>query len=1172
MKHAIISILLAFGFTTCWAQASTNSAVTDAKSAAAVAAKLMQNKGYELNADGSVKLDASGNPIATKAWGPQSQLDYVKSVMGIQGVENVAEPGRGMRAGANVSVENKVLVSCAATSGSQFSTAGVAFVFQSCSVGSTGEVRSLQLRACANGLQGGACARDSDFSDTITLQNGSYSTSNGVRYGLGCNAAGQCYVQVRASTGVAGSAEDITKAAAARVQNSGDSDYSTGLKSLVLDASKGYAKKLEDTASDVYSCYERSRLSVERGGPPIRCDGEALAALDSTPVSNGAQCSAAPVCLQEATVQNAPVTRSCVRSFPLTTKVSRTEFTRTLTCEEQGGANSCDRPSNAPENWSDPRKGMTLVGDEQVCVQGDAQACQAQARRFYYVDERPEAVQALSVEASPSPLSAERPQCESPLVTTCEGEWFGRVLSGDECTAQVDIDPSVPGDIDVIPLDFRAKAGCGVCLKPVASATCYGEPSEDNPADTCATSELAGCSLVETRNAATTQDGNAGLVISQEEVYSCRNESKVCVQYAAAPAGCNGTQAKTFGLDTPTANKDTTSGSFGNAIAQSAVLNGIAKGLQESNDVNFPKIFNGEALVCSRPTGGLGTILSKNCCRTDLQRPKKGNLIQRGCSEKEVKLAAARRANVTVFIEEWCSKKLSFPSRCLRRSELYCAFQGTLARIVQLQGRAQLARIAASGLGASLSKKQVSFGYYSESDEGGWTAPEDINGVKAAMWQFPKYCRTPEAMAARFAAVPDSLECPSSLELWVAACDNPAGCGALPSSPADGALGWALQAVNPLKNVTTAVSRYSVVTGSCNPNTEQCTYEVAAWPAGQGGKVTVSRDVAFPLYTNQLPTDSIAITPNLGNAADLMYRAYSLPGSATSLPAAVRIDFSTDGGQTWATHQVPTTLGASEYSVTGTDIKITGACQLESNVCEYRMTGTTTVTQKPWGNRRNVDCSGFTPGQIGALDFGQMDLSEWINEVMTKSQIANLATGEGRANAVELIKAQVRQQASTPTDQTATTVASGLRPGSSPVAIATPSEGYGPFTATLRVTGRYPYKPEEPDSGDLVTQVDVNWGDCSPVEQLPGITSVNGLPAHGFEGKHKYQAPNADQHYSCGVGREDSVTHKVTVKLYTRQGVYTHTLNIINAWNAVGGNSNGNLAATTQESKKTLGK
>src|SRR5690606_11639422 len=183
----------------------------------------------------------------------------------------------------------------------------------------------------------------------------------------------------------------------------------------------------------------------------------------------------------------------------------------------------------------------------------------------------------------------------------------------------------------------------------------------------------------------------------------------------------------------------------------------------------------------------------------------------------------------------------------------------------------------------------------------------------------------------------------------------------------------------------------------------------------------VTRDVSWPLYAEQdamteLDAGGVVSTKvyddanpwaprgngqisQINNVSDLMFRTWSVTGMSDgkTLPATIRIDYSENGGQAWRTAQVPTTNNNQDFLFPGTDIRLTGRCDALTNLCAFRVTGTLTIEAKPWGSAKRPDCTGFTGGQLSAMDFGKMDLSEWLAEVMDTAADATPAELAGAA-------------------------------------------------------------------------------------------------------------------------------------------------------------------------------
>jgi hypothetical protein len=342
-----------------------------------------------------------------------------------------------------------------------------------------------------------------------------------------------------------------------------------------------------------------------------------------------------------------------------------------------------------------------------------------------------------------------------------------------------------------------------------------------------------------------------------------------------------------------------------------------------------------------------------------------------------------------------------------------------------------------------------------------------------------------------------------------------------------------------------------VVTGACSPTTNKCDYTAAGWPVGIGGKLVVARDLTWPLFSNEQPsTNNVSAAQyQMNNIADLMFRGYSVPGMSGALPATVRLDFSRDGGQTWATHQLPTDLRAKEFTIPNSDVTVSGYCDTTTNLCGYRITGTTVVVGKPWGSAENPNCSGFTAGQLSAMDFGKMDLSEWLSTVLNKTS--------GNTNNTALVDQATKefQAYNSLYSSGGTVTATASAPQAANFARAVPAEGFGPFNVKLVVSGIWPEVTGDPAvDRDRVTRVDVNWGDCTITQSLSAIPATEGT---GFSGVHQFNGP--DTYWSClSLPTNTNVTHNVKLTVYTTlSGVQNRVVKVENAYATFpGGNKN----------------
>lgn len=1145
------------------AQVFDEAALAAARSAGASAAA-GGNSSFQIGPDGKPVLGPDGKPVMQQnsASSMADSLRMFQDMTGTRGVEQVSSPSQAARTGmVRVNLDQSFTFNCRLTApGRVFSLGSLAMRLSSCELEAPGSpaVKSVTLSVCDAPTRAGTCATDADYSKPLSLPAGQYTSFSGLSVGLGCNSVSECQVSVKGSYAVGGSDASLK----AQTQDiSAGSNFIGDLRKVVEDGT--YTQKMVEIGRPLADCAAANRDNTN--GQVTGCDEGATAVKVTAPSST---CNTTSQCLREA-VSVQRFERVCERHFPITERQTQQSFDKTLTCEMEVFSdgktptkNSCATPENP-----DPTAGYTKVGQtEPVCAVG-SDNCASKTHTEYWVDTN--SVTILREAGNPAAVGgACDTRVDSPTTfTTCDA-WFGRTLDAASCTGVfTDESTGLPSG-GGLGLDFTDRAGCGFCVKPTVGVSCY---ATNNPsaieiengadgADSCASMDLSACTFSSAQPMSFTSPG--GLVMAQREVYTCKTESRQCVEWSAAgsdPACLTSDIA--MGTDKMASYRPGNNETLNAALIAAATLNATAGGL-EGSDEKVPKLFSGSDMRCSRPAGGLGSILSRNCCRTDLERPKKGNIIRSGCSFDEAKLAAARRSSYATYIGEYCSKK--FLKKCLRYTQTYCVFDGILPRLVQEQGRGQLAQITASSVGDSVQRGSTAFNYL-DTESGKWSAPTTVNGVTVTAWQWPAYCATSEKAYQQLVNAPDSNPCPGVVSTWFAACDVPSGCGALPVSPEEGSLLWSLSEVNPLEQKTSAISRFAVVTGACSTSVGSCSYEIAAWPVGTGGRAVVTRDLTWPLFSETQQESPTSGKPSaqeyqLSNIGDLMFKGYSLQGAVGGAqPSTVRLDLSRDGGQTWATYNVATGQKSVEQTLVG-DVKVIGSCDAATNVCTFRATGTTTVSAKPWGWAGWPDCSGFTAGQLSVLDFSKMDLSEWLSTVMDKvnSGVSTAALAEQAATQFAEFNSLFQQ---------------GKVRATAPVganfARAVPAEGFGPFTVKLAVSGVWPEVTGDPAvDTNTVLGVDVDWGDCSDKETLLRVEATEG---NGFRGVHRYLGP-ADKNpdtgsyqHSCLASKyagnlERNLIHEVKLTIRTlKSGVQTRTLKVENAWARYPGATDNNV-------------
>lgn len=1142
-----------FSLTASAQQMPSSDAVANATTLGTAMANQMRGLALQRDSSGNAVVNANGSVATTQtsSQSQQSDLTYFKSMTGLDGVEQVANPGNGQTGLVNLSATQTFDLNCASTSSGTIRAAGgLSFKLQSC--GSL-PVQSISFAICDAPGHASTC-QASDYSQNVAVPVGAYVTVSGNQVGAGCNSSNVCRISVKTTASLGGN-DTTLKAQAPQVaaQSTVVSDLRTNNENGAITA------KTSEIGQGIVNCASQTQDSLNTSGTVSACGTDSTGHAATVTVTSGgtaaaAACSGPRTCLKEGTTtQN--FTRSCTRTFPLTERVTSYQY-QTAQCDMSSVTatdGTVTQTNSCVSGTADQRTGMSLIGStaKQCTVKAADGSCTTQTWTEYYASSNPAVTGTVDSPSAVAGACDTGPLSETSYTGYSGGTWFGRTLPDSECIVQTIDESTNAGTGTYIQLTNSDKAGCGVYTTPSVGVICYGQPSAQDDQDSCASMDLSSCTLTNSVPASMSS-GTSGIVTSQTETYSCQTQQTTCLQYSAGSgdAACLDTSGQTFGTDkSPTTTND--GSGLNAAIVAAAIIDGTSDGIDNNSDPTIPRIFTGDDMRCSRATGGIGQLTGRNCCRTDLQRPISGQLIRGGCDMDDVKLAAARRSNYTTFIGTYCSKRMRFPRKCLEETDTYCSFGGILPRLVQEQGRTQLAQMAASSIGANVQHAAVNYPYL-DSGNGKWSPAVMVNGVELHAWEWPSYCADPTSAANALQANPDAFECPGVVATFVAACDNGA-CGSLPQAPEYGAGAWSLIQVDPLKNNTTAVSRYAVVSGACSTTSGQCQYDAAAWPSGQGGKAVITRDINWPFYSNQAPTTTTAggSVNQISNVADLVFRPWSQSGMSDgkTMPSTIRVDYSTNGGQTWSAAQVPTSLNGADWEFPDSSgTKISGGCDLASNLCNYRVTGTTTITAKPWGGAQGPDCTGFTAGQLSAMDFGKMDLSEFLSSVMSKTNSALDATTLASSAATQAQQFNsMYANAGTGATLTATS------PVPANFARVSPSQGFGPFNVTLVVSGWWPQTTGDASlDKNRVTSVTVDWGDCTTNDTLLALDpSVAGS---GYSGTHTFDAPDK---LKCGA-KNSNVTQTITLTAYTSQsGVQKRTLSVENAWATFPGGDGG---------------
>ncbi|MEZ8681034.1 type-F conjugative transfer system mating-pair stabilization protein TraN [Vibrio splendidus] len=107
-----------------------------------------------------------------------------------------------------------------------------------------------------------------------------------------------------------------------------------------------------------------------------------------------------------------------------------------------------------------------------------------------------------------------------------------------------------------------------------------------------------------------------------------------------------------------------------------AALAGLAEAVKDIGDP--PKIFTGKPMKCSKKLAGFN-----DCCKDSGW----GQGLGAKCSEAEEALGEAKEKGLTLYVGQYCAKKVL--GVCTRKKRSYCVYDNKLAKIIQEQGSLQ---------------------------------------------------------------------------------------------------------------------------------------------------------------------------------------------------------------------------------------------------------------------------------------------------------------------------------------------------------------------------------------------------------------------------------------------------------------------------------------------------
>lgn len=119
------------------------------------------------------------------------------------------------------------------------------------------------------------------------------------------------------------------------------------------------------------------------------------------------------------------------------------------------------------------------------------------------------------------------------------------------------------------------------------------------------------------------------------------------------------------------------SSGFDTAVAKLAGLASAAEDAKDASSTIEVKAFTGKAMRCRKAFAGFS-----NCCKDSGWGQSAGLAA---CDDEEKAIGKAKAKKITVSVGERCDRKVL--GACIQKSQVYCVFDGKLARIIQEQGR-----------------------------------------------------------------------------------------------------------------------------------------------------------------------------------------------------------------------------------------------------------------------------------------------------------------------------------------------------------------------------------------------------------------------------------------------------------------------------------------------------
>lgn len=558
------------------------------------------------------------------------------------------------------------------------------------------------------------------------------------------------------------------------------------------------------------------------------------------------------------------------------------------------------------------------------------------------------------------------------------------------------------------------------------------------------------CELINTECTSSASGKDLYGCLNEEQTWECSSQTETCKEVSV--------------VNTCSTNMDKGLSDYKQAD-HSSKLAGLASGMQVAkaieNDISGdpPTIFGGNALHCTRTL--IGDVVGKNCCSTSTTSGSGGLGECEGIDEQTAIARKANRAHHVVsadHVRQYIDLMVGgFCSFTEKKRQYYCGFDSLLAKIIQIQGREQLRKIAENSTASGAAT--LDFKYASGS--GSWNTV-NFAGYKGQIKTYPGRCTS--KTAAELSECPDSLE--SKLKIK--------GHG---ENIERNVSVYKSESVALSRNVLIMPGKYGTI---CDLDVDSRTYgncqvRLKAW-GGAKGSITAPATIVSSRYTDRQLWSPISY-----GGQDWEFQIKLADFKTAPIPDNDPVTFRWRIGanSAWKLKTLPSPLSPDDGMTIG-GAPVYGECR--SSECKYVVRVPITGVVKPWivssstkqhgcEKRYVLDCSGFSIAEFQMLDIGKMDLKEFEDSIKSKLKSDLPDSDSYKSTAIEAAKrgqrnANQKEESQIPEGDPAVTYYS---------AWLSEGEVFLSELVTANAKGEWP----QAGSGNLVESAKVSWGDGS---------------------------------------------------------------------------------------------